>query len=379
MEKILRYGALICAFLVLAAAPVCAKVASKYEVVNIAAPQDIYINTISGINNSNTIYGSAYQRSTSTWGVYRYNIDTGKTDFTDQMAFVGDMNSSGAIVGYYTMRNGTYQYCVWNADSSITDLPHMQSSIDLSSSINNSGDVLGQSSGSILRRTSSFIWNPGSGVSTPPLPSSTDVCNITDFNNNGYYLGRHFSPGDSESGINAIWSGDGSYYEIKNPNKSQSQKCEFLNDKNQVAGTSYYGNNETHVFLWSAADGMLDLTPGVGNNYWCNALNNNGQLLLAGGSLIGGAYVGGDYIWDADDGLVSAQDLIGPGSAWQVVNCRGINDNGWIVSSAINQITVNGGDIVLRPITTPEPGSVVALIAGLVGLAGFASRRKPSK
>ncbi|MEN6357202.1 MAG: PEP-CTERM sorting domain-containing protein [Armatimonadota bacterium] len=404
MEKILKYGALVCAFVVLAAAPVCAKVASKYEVVDIVGTQDIYINTALGINNSGVIYGSAYQRSTSTWGIYRYNTTTGATGFTDQMHIARDINNSGAIVGFYSMRNGEDQYCVWNADGSITDLPHMQVSYYLSgsnTSINDSGVVLGNSNGSILSRTSTFIWTQGTGISAPPLPAGSDVWTVNGFNNNGYYLGTY------QKGLNtiisdvpiplpdivdgppyvysvpeyrdAIWSGDGSYSEILSPAENQTLRCNFLNDQNQVTGTIYSGNNETHVFLWSSADGMLDITPGVGNDFWCDALNNNGQVLLEGCTHIGDTYTGGNYIWDADDGLVSVQNLIDPESGWHLENFRGINDNGWIVSGAYNEITHESRDIVLRPITTPEPGSVVALIAGLVGLAGFASRRKPSK
>lgn len=371
--KRLNFCAVIAFFVATASLPVFAKVASKYETVDISCVNYCF-NILNGISDSEIVYGHAYERNSETYGIFRQNIYTGKTEFTDQFRIPNDINNNGIVAGVYSTRNGSDQYCVWNADGTITDLPHVSNNIWPSILINDSNRVLIQNEN---------IWTPGSNDYVEAYkPTSGYFWKVTDINNSGYYLGDCVGIKTGTFGgyeelsefLYAVWSENGDCYQIDRPSDCSDLVCSYINDSNQVTGT-VNKDGKYHVFIWDKDSGVTDVTPIANGNFYCDAINNMGQILIEGYYTQGDTAVGVHYIWDKDDGLVSVQDMIDPNSGWQLENFRGINSDGWIVSSAYNSITRVSRDILLRPVTTPEPGSLLALLTGIIGLLGFRRTR----
>lgn len=122
------------------------------------------------------------------------------------------------------------------------------------------------------------------------------------------------------------------------------------------------------------------LTAGPNNNFEVDALNNQGQILLDYYYWIadnGSVSRKHDFcIWDQDTGLINLADRIGLEDGWEIEYLSGLNDNAWITASIRNKGTYESRNVLLKPLTTPEPGSIVAMLVGIIGLVGFASKRK---
>lgn len=401
MRSRLVCAAVVALLVLMLTASAYAGVAREYEVMK-PNHSDLYFHRAMGISDSGIVYGGATQIGTQEYGVYRYNVHTGAAEFTNQMHAARDINNSGAVVGLYNARNGENQYCVWNANGSVSDLSQMRLSSFPEVSINDSGYVMGERN-TQLNDTQSpyFVWEAESGVSNAPTPNVPGFWLVNDFNNKDYFLGKMTTgtividgssppiddlPGtphiiDSADSREAIWSADGDYIEIDIPDEYlypasyTTSQCLYMNDLNQVAGRIKSGDYN-HIFRWDSSTGVVDITAGVIGDLYCADFNNAGQVLIEGTLWNGPEAVGVHYIWDAEDGLVEVENLIDPASDWVLGNFRGFNSDGWIVSGAWNQVTHESCDIVLRPLTTPEPGSILAIAVGLIGLAGFTTRQR---
>lgn len=365
----------------------CSGVANAKYDVQMIYNDSISLPTIIGITNSGVICGKGNTSIGCKWGVFRYYVDTNKTEFTDQMLDASDMNNTGTVAGFYSKRNGDKQFCIWSANGTITDLPmvtNLGSGCYDYARINDAGKVIGHSNSF---PGFDFVWDATSGKSSPVKPDNWKWSAI-DINNFGSYLEKNetWSPtglfGGSSSinnlSTNAIISENGVYHEIDNNSKT---KWMFLNDRNQVAGIEK-ADGYTHVVQWDSIRGKVDITAGENCNYSCLAQNNLGQILLKGGITVVDSTPGlqllypNYYVWDAIGGLQSISDLIGIGNGFQISSCQAINDKGWIAGYGWNNATHNEQLFLLRPLTTPEPGSVISILVGLIGLGGLAAKRR---
>lgn len=367
MDKLAKFCVLL-EITLCSASPLWANVADRYETLDISIPgiTGVYVQ---GINNAGIIYGTAYKSETGAGGVFRYNANNRTAEFTDQISIAGDMNNSGVIAGQYYLRNGEIQYSVWNTDGSITDLPvthYMSAGRPL---IDDSGNVVEQ----VYDRTwsqASFTWNKATGTTQVFCPTDSTDWNIVDINNAGYYLAR--TSGDQY----IIWNKDG----VLKTFTDKYTGVYFINDLCQAAGITDFTAYEDTAFLWDADTGMTTIDAGPNNTFYVDALNNCGQMLLDyyyWSSNCGRLSYNHDLcIWDQDTGLINLADRIGLEDGWEIEYLSGLNDNAWITASIRNKGTDEFRNVILRPLTTPEPGSIVAMLVGIIGLVGFASKRK---
>jgi len=93
-----------------------------------------------------------------------------------------------------------------------------------------------------------------------------------------------------------------------------------INDSGTIVGFGTTASGETHGFVWSKADGLVDLGTLGGDFSWASDINSSG--LVAGYSKT----AGGDehaIAWSADGGLIDLGTLAGSRSRGQFVTEAG--------------------------------------------------------
>jgi probable HAF family extracellular repeat protein len=323
------------------------------------------------------------------------------------------INNLGVIVGSSSIAGDTATHAtLWNGGS-VTDLGTLGGFQDsIAFGINDAGQVVGRSTASGVFRAT--LWSGGSVTDLGLGNAST----ATAINTAGQIAAtkKDVPPTQATTGM------PGSFNNIFPTSVWRTG----INDAGQVVGGS-----GAHAVVYSAGvvSVLADL-PGtiqsfasainssgqiVGDSIWCGACNDqatfwNGASVVALASLGGTDSVavdindasqivgtsrtaGGDYhatLWEGGSVLdlnsFLSASMIAAG--WVLSEAGAINDNGWIVGTATNSLTLYTSGFLLQPTTpfagriralavtpVPEPATYGMLAAGL-GLVGWMARRR---
>jgi len=250
-----------------------------------------------GINDAGQVVGVTEQ-TTGTYHNHAYSW-TQSGGLHDLGTFAGGgnsfatgINSKGAIVGYgdQPTAGGVPHAFLWTSALGFQDLGTFGGQVSAANAINSSGQVVGSADG-IGNYSTAFLWTSATGLQS---------------------LGTE--PGDYGSQANAI------------------------NDSGVVAGSSGTGA-AWHGFRWDLAHGMQDLGTLGGTFTFAYGINNAGQIV--GSSMptgnIGPAHA---FIWDSVNGIRDLNNLIAPGTGWDLTQANAINASGQIAGyGAINGVT----------------------------------------
>lgn len=271
---------------------------------------------VDALNNSGQIVGY-YLSSTNVQGGFLYSgvqlQDLGPSGFIE----ANGINNSGVVVGSSSGQTG-FQVLIDNNGIvvNLSQTPGGPPTVAGRMSINDSGQIVGNAGGSY---NSGWFYDPGK-LATPPSTVPTSLSIPAGLNNNGIAVGT-------------------------------------ANTNNFFQAATYDSSTGTTTFLGAAG----------GRSSFAFGINDTGTIV---GSVQGqsdfGSYESYAMI-DTGAGLVDLNSLIAPGSGWYLYEAYGINDRGQIVG-----IGYNGGNLdvfLLTPGVVPEPGSLVLLTAGMVGLA----------
>ena len=109
-----------------------------------------------------------------------------------------------------------------------------------------------------------------------------------------------------------------------------------INDRQQVAGTSSIaGDAAMHAFLWTAANGFVDLgTLGGTSSFVAYRSDDPGETMTNRGEVAGSSFLPGDasghaFLWSAERGMVDLGTLGGASSA-----ASGASDAGHVVGTS---------------------------------------------
>ena len=273
------------------------------------------------INNTGLVAGAVFYKTETpayVWGVGYLN-DLGV------WSEAYDINDSGMAAGYSSTSDGKNHAALWNG-TAITDLGTLGSQ-SMAYGINNAGQVVGYQATPNITSTQATLWS-GS--------SATNLGN----------LGGNFSTA----------------YDI--------------NEIGQVVGSSStLGNTATHATLWQNGS-IADLGTLGGTYSSAQAINNNGQVV--GNSNLLGTSSYHATLWEGTTAidLNSYLDASVIGQGWLLTIANDINDYGWIVGNATNQLTSQTHGFLLTPVSpVPEPQTYGMLLSGL-GLLVLLLRKK---
>jgi probable HAF family extracellular repeat protein len=308
-------------------------------------------NNAYDINNSGQIVG--FRQTSSYYYAFEYNPVTstwtnlGKPTGSAQSVATA-MNDAGQVVGYAGDQAGPYANNTAFIYSSGT-IKHIPGATvgasgvgsSMAMAINNQGLVTGYSTitGNIAR---AFIYN-----------SATDAFSTIDNTISGLSASTNYYG----MGINASGSVVG-----------------FTSDTSiSAAQMAIPYNNVTnpHAFLYTNADGMIDLGALGGTGYsQANAINNAGTIV--------GTSNGHAFIYE-NNHMLDLNELVGASleSGFTLTTATGINNLGQIIGYGTNAAGEERA-FALTVTPTPIPPTVLLFASGLSGMF-FLRRRKPSK
>jgi probable HAF family extracellular repeat protein len=231
------------------------------------------------------------------------------------------MNDLGQVVGLADRADGTYHAFVWSASTGMRDLGllHADDVISFAEGINNSGQVVGVSG------TSAFLWSQETGMQDLGNLGGDSSTVANSINNLGQVVGQSALPGNVEFHT-FLWSQATGMQDLGTLGGTQSSGT-GINDSGEIVGFSLLADNAIyHAFLWTEATGMTDIGT-TGQASAANGINGVGQVV--GSSTVSSFYTA--FLWDSAHGMRSLGTLPS-GQTY----ASGINVSGQVVGGFVD-------------------------------------------
>ncbi len=352
-------------------------------------------------------------------------IFTDLGNFGVQFSQAFNINNSGEVVGY-SVKLGNYQNAFLYNTLGLQNLGSLSGPNGLSygNSINNSSQVVGESSSLPDGNLHAFLYSNGSMQDLGTLGGASS--GAYDINNNGQVVGYS----GTNVGAHAFLYSNGSMQDLGTLGGFTS-RATGINDNGQIAGFSSITNSTTeHAFLYSNGV-MQDLvTTNFGSSFSrATNINNAGQVIgyasvTSGGdnhafifnngnmedlgtlspagrnSRAWGINSSGQVVGESDTSsdnsirsfnshaflyangkmtdLNSFLDESTLNAGLVLVNASAINDNGWIVGTAVNRNTGQNLAFLLSISAVPETETSMMFSLGLA-MMGWLNRKKNLK
>jgi probable HAF family extracellular repeat protein len=330
------------------------------------------------INNSGQVAGYAFNVNYSftdraaLWNTINNTVDLLNPLDVTGSSYAKGINNSGQVVGFTLAGNNVSRATLWNTtNNSTTELSQFPSSAN---DINNSALVVGSSTVNDVSRAT--LWNTTNnsvttlGTLDGSLESYADA-----INDSGQVVGTSLLEYSNRA---TLWNTtNNSTTELGLLDGTSSSYANDINNFGQVVGYSRDSSQGiNYATLWYG-DTVTDLGSLGGSDSYASAINNSG--LVVGTSSNNDGYQRA-FLWNGTNivDLNSFLDASASSAGWVLQTASGINDNGWIVGSAINTKSFISSNYLLSVTPVPEPETYAMLFAGL-GLMGFVTRRQKKK
>lgn len=287
------------------------------------------------------------------------------------------VNNNGLVSGFSHLADNIAEHAFVGLDASLPlDIGTLGGSYSQAYGINNFGQVVGSASlpGDALFHA--FSWQGGIA---PPVSPLTDLKPLVDpgysralsINDNGQAAGFSSTPAGSEHAV--IWQKNGTVTDLGTLDGTGNSQGMAINFSGQVAGFSTLtGNKFTHAVLW--ANGLKQDLGTLGGSYSAAyGINTAGEVtggattaqdaathaflwkpgqvppmkdlgslggsfsegygISAGGEVVGCSTTINDaaqkaFLWQNGSGLQDLNTLIDPASGWNLIEARGISEDG---------------------------------------------------
>lgn len=314
------------------------------------------------INDSSQIAGTAVTNAPNA-GIWTAGTVAKIPQPGPVQSFGQGINNAGEIVGWAIDPHSGEQGFSWTSTSGIVN-PVAPPDQSLFAVVNNLGQIGGSFRVPTDAVSTAAIWrSTGALTPLPALPGADDSV-VNGLNDLGQAVGSSSLSGTGLSHA-VLWQ-NGNAIDLT-PGAFDSA-ARAINNEGQAVGYYYNDNHYDIPFIWSAANGLVDL-PGIG---YAADINEEGQII---GMITdpNDPSIQSAAFWEAGQ-LYNLNDLIPADSDWDLQVATSINNCGQIVGEG----TYNGQNegFLLTPTDStsiPEPATIL-LAPGFCLLASFRRR-----
>ena len=272
---------------------------------------------VSDLNDHGTMVGSYFNTTSFFLAGFIYQGSTQLTGSHELSSYgsttflaVNNHGDIGVIISNYSSNSGfTPEAYVRSADGTIRQLSGMGGIETRIASLNDAGQMVGSvilhKEPNGLAFEQAFVNNPDGSFTVLDIAGGSSG---TDINDAGMMIGTHRVPDDQTGGSSLV----------------------------------------TRSFLYDTRTGAQTLLP-----FAASDINNLGWV------------VGEHFLYTPDAGVLDINDLLVPGSNLTNIRLEGLNDRGQIVGSAM----LGTEELHAVVISIPEPGTVLLMGLGLIGVA----------
>lgn len=297
------------------------------------------LGTLGGTTSIPTALNDAGQitgMSTTREGInraYRWSRSTGMVDLAGPgtgFSFGTDINNKGWVTGFAEFSPGSTNAFRWSPQTGMVNLgsPNFES---IGNALNDAGTVAGWAQDVAGAPSQNAVRWPGT-TPIPITPFPTALSAALDINNAGQIVGNGaLDPTRSERAF--LWSAQSGVVDLGV--STALARAERINEKGLVIGNSY-ASDITRGFIWSRETGPIVLPSPGGGTAVTTDLNNRGQVV--------GSYRDRAFVWTRAEGLVDLTSRVANAPPdLKLVQGIAISDNGSIVAAA------NTGLVLLVP------------------------------
>lgn len=347
-------------------APVAAQtVTPYYRVTTFSFPQDSF-PTVADINNAGQLIGQYTIQGNPAIGTGYVSAGTALRPLPPipgYSTWATSGNDVGGVVGVAadTTNNRRPDRAFFYQGGQTRDLGTLGGAWARATAVNNADQIIGMSANA-GGEARAFLYTDGRMTDLSALVPGNVPITPFDIDNRGSITGSWVIDGEPR----AFLYRDGQWTDLGDIGGLNASGRRI---NGWVTGEATRVDNRIAAFIWNPENGMREITfPNDGFQVIGRGINARGDVVGDGYSDHGPCCT---FLW-RDGVTVNLNDLLEPGSGWNVYQALDINDNGQIAAYGCG----DPGCMVVRLDPVPEPSTYAMLLGGLATLVWCQRRRR---